>query len=318
MSARLPIGDVANEAVQFGIAHWITVLRFAWLPYLIGGMIVAASLFLTFDLTAFSSTAVNSMTIDEFMEAARYPLPILAIVFLIVGLVFTFLTAGIFSNIADFVVIGDKRGGFVHLRTDGPTQRVFHSYVISGLISLLIVSLAAVVALLITGKDLQPIIVAFKELAAYSAQATPGQQPPQDIIDASLEVGGFFGLLVLLSSIPLFYTSIKLTPFSAGSAIENRLILFKSFSMTTGHFWSIVLSIILILLFLIVVQMIYSLADIVLNGAATYFSSQQGTALLAVVFTVISAIAAVVVQVFSMTVQAALQCIIYRRLETGE
>ena len=35
MSERLPVGEVLNEAFQFGLKRWTSVLKYGWLPALL-------------------------------------------------------------------------------------------------------------------------------------------------------------------------------------------------------------------------------------------------------------------------------------------
>ena len=156
----------------------------------------------------------------------------------------------------------------------------------------------------------------FGELAAAAEQESADELAAFGALMTPLKI---FGLAFLFAIVPLIYMSVKLAPFPPGSAAENRLLLLGSLSMTSGHAWSIFGVFLLYIAFIMVLSIVYSLADTVLQLlAAMLVSFGSVFALVAMVMYLALAAVAIFFQLFMMAMQYAVPAIIYRRLKTGE
>lgn len=318
MSQKLPIGDVMNEAVQFGLHRWATVLRFAWAPTLFSLLLFGLYFAVLFEPSFFSSMSEES-SFEEFKSAMRLSVPAAiagaGLIYLFVILLF----CGVAASLFRLVALGEDRPGFVQLRVDGPAIRVFFAYLIMMIITGAIWGAAFLVALAITGESASGLVDGFKAFMTIAETAEQGNANDLEAFSALMGPMKVFGMTFLLAVIPLIYMSVKLAPFPPGSAAENRLLLFGSFAMTFGHFWSILGVFILFILFIMVISIIYSLADSIFQMLAALLVAQGSIfALVAVVIYLAVAAAAIFFQLFSMAIQTAVPAIIYRRLKTGE
>lgn len=318
MSQKLPIGDVMNEAVQFGLHRWATVLRYAWVPGLLSLILFGSYFVGIFDPAIFSSN-YEATSIDEFKEILRVPISTAiagaVVIYLIAGLLF----CGVAASLFRLVALGEERPGLIHLRIDGPAIRVFFSYVIIMILNGAIWSAAFLGALSISGESISSLTGSFQSLMEIIANAEDGSDDGVAAMSAIMGPMEVYGLTFLLGLIPMIYVSVKLVPFPAGSAAENRLILFGSFGMTFGHFWSIIGIYILFFMFMIVIAIIYTLADSVFQLLGALLISQGSIfALVGMGAFLLSAAAAIFYQLFMIALQTAVPAIIYRRLKTGE
>ncbi|MEO0399775.1 MAG: hypothetical protein AAF224_10205 [Pseudomonadota bacterium] len=319
MSARFPIGAAANEAVQFGLVHWRTVLRYAWAPFLVGGLLLAVFMNFAIDAGALEEGALEAMSLSDLVALVRLPIPVLAFGAIVVITLILYLTAGIQASVFEFVVTGKNRPGLFHLRTDGPTTRTFFAVLILSFMSFGIAVVALLIAQFITGETPGAVMRAAGAISDWVGSARPGQAPPAEIQEASKRVGGFVFTALLIGFAPYVYLSLRLSPLPAGSAVENRLIPLKAFAMTRGYVLPIVGAAGLLFFFIFILNMIFGLATGILDLASTYFLGLGGgAAFMGVLLSLIVAVATIFFQVFVMAVQGAFQGIIYRRLETGE
>lgn len=318
MSQKLPIGDVMNEAVQFGLHRWATVLRFAWAPTLFSVLLFGLYFAVLFQPSFFSS--MNEATgFEDLKQGMRLSIPAAiagaGLIYLFVILLF----CGVAASLFRLVALGEDRPGFVQLRVDGPAVRVFFAYLIMMVITGAIWGVAFLGALAVTGESASGFVDGFKALIAAIEAAEQSSANDLEAFSALMAPMKVFGMTFLLAVIPLIYVSVKLAPFPPGSAAENRLLLFGSFAMTFGHFWSILGVFILFILFIMVISIIYSLADSIFQMLAALLVTQGSIfSLIAIVIYLAAFAAAIFFQLFSMAIQTAVPAIIYRRLKTGE
>lgn len=317
MSDRIQIGDVLNEAFQFGFQRWGTVFRFAWLPLVLSLLLVYGALYLLFDMQAIKA-AGEAQTVGDLSGFLKAP-PALTVLVGVAGvLMMLALYSGMMASVYRLVALGEERPGFAQLRFDAPAQRVFWGQLILSVLSLFVLFIAAVFMLVLNGFGLGDVAGAWTSFVSLVAAASsdPGFQPSQAQIQQMAPVGTAFmgGLLAL----PLLvYLNIKLAPFLPGSAAQNRLLLFGAFRMTTGHFWSILGLYILFILAMLIVAIVYTLVIGFLDLMAG-LSGGGAVAIISGLFGIISFAVGIAYQVFAIGVQLSLQAIIYRRLETGQ
>ena len=317
MSQKLPVGEVMNEAVQFGLHRWATVLRFAWAPGLFGVL-----LFILYFAALFSPSFFTSMneatSFGDLKEGMRLSVPTAIAGAVLVYLFIILLFCGVAASIFRLVALGEERRGIVQLRLDGPAVRVFVSYFIIMIISGAVWLVAITGAMAMNGESWSSLAEGFKTFMTLVQTAEENSADEMAAIAALMAPLKIFGLAFLLAAIPLIYMSVKLAPFPSGSAAENRLLLFGSLSMTAGHAWSIFGVFLLYIGFVMVLSIVYSLADAVLQGlAALLVSFGSVFALVAMVMYFALAAVAIFFQLFMMAIQYAVPAIIYRRLKTG-
>jgi hypothetical protein len=318
MSQRVPVGDVINEAFQFGLHRWFTVFRFAWLPFLLAATVIGGVFMLAFDVSAMSGQReVESMS--ELAGLLRVSPAAAAGLFAIAVVLILIAYSGVFASIYRLVALGEDRPGLFQLRFDGPAIRVFWAQLILTLINYGILIAAGMIALAVSGHSLGEVANAWREFVAMVAQASanPEAQPDEAALARIASPFGVFFLGFLFAAPVMIYVNIKLVPFAPGSAAENRLLLFGAIRMTTGHFWSILGVYILFILAMIVLGIVYTLAMSFIELMAG-LGGAGALSLIGAIFTVVSFVAALVYQVFIIGVQLSLQAIVYRRLKTGQ
>jgi len=318
MSQKLPVGEVMNEAVQFGLHRWATVLRFAWAPGLFGVL-----LFILYFVALFSPSFFTSMneatSVEDLKEGMRVSVPLAIAGAVALYLFIILLFCGVAASIFRLVALGEERPGLVQLRLDGPAVRVFFSYLIMMIVSGAIWTMAVMGAMAMNGESWSSLAEGFKTFITLAQTAEENSADEMAALDALMAPLKIFGLAFLFAAIPLIYMSVKLAPFPPGSAAENRLLLFGSFSMTFGHAWSIFGVFLLYIGFVMVLSIVYGLADAVLQGLADLLVSFGSIfALVAMVMYLVLAAVAIFFQLFMMAIQYAVPAIIYRRLRTGE
>lgn len=306
----LSAGEVLNEAFQFALQRWGTVLRYAWLPALLClGLIVLYSAAVFGDAEALDG------------EAAEMSLRMPAFAAIVLGMVVfaacAYLYAGFMTSVFRLVATGEERDGFAHLRMDEPVIRVFWAVLIINGISLALMGVSALFVLNAMNAALDSVVNAIMDLDTILAAASGTTTNASS--ERLAERLGLFFLSGALALGPIIYLSIRLTTFAAASAVENRLVLFGSLHLTQGRFWPIFLIQLLILVCLVALSVIVDLGEAILTMLGEVLTAfggvgaLGGAAVLGVVFLI-----GVVFQVFAATVQLSAQGIIYRRLKTGE
>lgn len=317
MSEKLPVGETLNEAFQFGLKRWGTVIRYGWAAFVIAILAFAAYAMIVVGATVFTA-ANNGADIKSFQDLVQIPV-VAAIGLAVILYVFVaVLFCGVVASLYRLVVLGEDSPGIFHLRLDGPALRVFFSFLIIGIINAVIWCAALAISFAINGQefaDLGSQLVRFFQLAV---EAETGEVSDAEVLSVVGAIFRSFALAVLIAFIPLIYLNIKLIPFPPGSAAENRLLLFGSFGMTTGHFWSIFGIYILFIIFVIILSVIFQIVLAILQALAALGANMGGAAAIvgAVVGLIVLA-AGLFFNIFLFGAQTALRAIIYRRLATG-
>lgn len=313
MSYPLPAGEVLNEAFQFGLRRWGTVLRYLWLPLIlsIASVIGYGGLVLE-----------NAPGLDGDAAGLSFRVPAF-IAYLLGAVVFAvclFLYAGFMTSVFRLVAIGEELNGFFHLRTDGPAVRVFSAVLILNILSFAILGVSFLFSLAVTGQSLDAVLGGLREFVVLAASSgAGGDSVSPAALERLAEPMSVIFLSILGALIPLIFINVRLAPFAAGSAVENRLLLFGSFQLTMGSFWPIFVVLLLVIISLFALSIIIELA------AAIFEMLGQGLAELGGPMALIGSIsifAAFMItflyQIFSASVQLSAQAVIYRRLKTGE
>ena len=158
----------------------------------------------------------------------------------------------------------------------------------------------------------------FRFFTIVLAAAESGAEPDPDQLLMLVDHIGVFALAGLLTMIPLIFVNVRLAPFVAGSAVENRLLLFGAFNLTKGQFWSIVGFYILLLLMLMVIGIAFTLISSIFEVLAALGSGGDGIlALVGFVFAALLFVSYILYQSFIIGVQFAAPAVMYRRLKTG-
>jgi len=315
MSSNIRAGDILSEAFQFGYRRWFTVFRYGWMAMLFAGLIAFGALYTIFDVKAISQAGEDATlrTLADFMRLPVAPAVLVGLGAIILVMLFY---AGFLASVFRLVALGEDNEGVAQLRIDGPAQRVFWAQFITSVINTGIGAFSILVAMVITGHGFGSIISGFQQFAALviHAGANPGFKPSEEQLEALAGPFGALGMSILISLPLTIFAAIRLAPFVAGSACENRLLLFGSFRLTAGHFWSLFGVYLLFFMAMFVMTVVYSLVERFLE---TMTKVGGALAFIAVVFTVISFAASVAYQIFVIGVQLSLQGIVYRELKDG-
>lgn len=316
MSGRVPAGEILNEAFQFGFYRWLTVFRFAWAPLAFTAVLMWALITVIFDKEALAGIE-KAADLEKFSDIMNVS-PVAAIALGIgAAIVMMIAFAGMFASVYRLVALGEDRPGFLQVRFDGPAQRVFMAQIILNAVNYVIGIAAVLIGLTFAGASLGDLVISSKEFFALVQQTA--QDPSFQPSDAQIQsmAGPLRGIMLggLIAAPVLIFVNVKLSPFLAGSAAENRLLLFGAFRLTAGHFWAIFGVIFLFILALFAVGLAFSLA---MSFVETMSNLGGSLAFIGALFGVIGFAATVFYQVFIIGVQLSLQAIIYRRLKTGE
>lgn len=318
MSDKMKVGQVVNEAVRFGRYRWGAVIRFGWLP-----AIVSCLLFVAYAAFVINFETAQAMANEEIsFELAsffRAPLPVVIALGLVVYSIMILLFSGVYASIFRLVAMGEERPGIFHLRMDGPAVRVFLAYLILTIIGFVIWIISIGVGFVITGKNAFSLFPLIGQVIGEFVAVGETYEPSKQLLTQLGEAVEPYGLGILLGLIPMVYILIKLFPFPAASAVEDRLVLLGSFRMTFGHWWTIFFSVLLMVVFLSIAVMIFELTSSILELIFEYALAQGGTltalgAILGFGLLVVS----IVFNAFIYAVQFSMHAIVYRRLTTGE
>ena len=312
MSDHLSAGGVVQESLEFGLHRWGTVLRYAWAPILVAGLLAGGA----FGLAAAAVSGGKPLEDPGvLMEAALSLGPLIWVIATVIVLSVLFLMSGVYASIFDLVADGRDRRGLIHLRTDGPACRTFAAYLLMTAIGLAIWSLALLAAQFVAGVPVATLFKAIGDILRWSAAAGEGAEPPPAVIRADEDAAPLLGVALLLGLVPQAYAAVKLTPLPAIAAIENRLAPRKAFAMTAGSFWSILGAYALFLMALALITIVFDLAVGVLDLMGGFLVGGAGAAALAgFILSAVVLFAQIVYQAFSLAVQGAFVGVMYRRL----
>jgi len=319
MSQGIPVGDVLNEAFQFGLKRWGTVLRLGWAPVVVSLLLAGGYFALILDFEVLSQ-ANESQSFPGFAEIFKMPMSVviaLGVVFyVLIGLIY----CGVMASIFRLVALGEESPGFIHVRLDGPAWRVFWASIISGLISTAIWCVAFFIALIITGNTVGAY---FSDMGTFFSGVMAAVESGSDDVAAAQAAGMVnywrtFVYAFAIAFIPLLYVGVRLQPFVAGSAAENRLILLGSFKLTEGKFWSVLGAMFLMGLVIILISMVYELFSSVIELLMGLGGGSGALAIIAGVMALIYLAVTVFYYAVVYGAQLAFSAILYRRLKTGE
>lgn len=320
MSSKISVGATVNEAFRFGMKRWQSVIRFFWLPMLLAIALIGGFVVATVDFKAAEALAgTGGMSLDMFKSVLRLPLPVFFIALTLCYLAIFVLMSGGVASIYRLVVHGEERTGIFQLRFDGPAIRVFLSYVILAAINIFIFGVALLIAAALAGTSPFSGFGAIAELFSAAAKAGPGEAAPTELVTRVIDEARPLMSAWVFSMIPLLYLGVKLAPFPAASAAENRLLLIGTFKMTFGHWWSIFLCMVLMMVALILLAVVVEIPYQILTSLGKALANQGAAAgVVGGVITLVATLAYLFYQVFVMAVQLALNAVIYRRLAYGD
>lgn len=312
MSKQVPVGAVVNEAFNFGLKRWGTVLRVFWLPTLVTVILLVA-----YFAAAFKMEAAAGASPADWRELLRLPLPAAIAGAVALMLAVSVLMSGALATMFRLIALGEQPKGFFHLRFDGPAVRTFLAGLILALINLAILATAAAIVQITTGKSVIDGLISMFDIFQESVRSS-SQQMSQSDTRALMEAAAPITSAYLYAFLPMLYVGIKFAPFMAGTAAENRIWLFGSFRMTFGHWWSIFFSYVLFTIAFILLAVVIQLAFGALEFLAKYFTARGGAAAaLGAVMSIALFVVSVIYQAFALGAQSAMQAVIYRRIKTG-
>ena len=317
MAEKFATGEALNETIQFALNRWGTVLRFGWAPM---ALVLAISLGLAwaiFDVKALEAAEDNPEVIFQFDQYLKMALSAAIMLGIAGSILISFILAGFMASVYRLVALGEERPGFVHLRFDGPAQRVFIANLILSLINMVLYAAAFFVASLTTGVSPGDAFGAIGEFFTVVGQAAEAgdQFDPTGVGDTIAPIGLFF-VAGLFAMLPMIYVNIRLAPFLAGSAAENRLLLLGSLRLTAGNFWGLFLYFLLLIIVMMVIAFVFQLV-IGIVDALSGLPSNGVFALFGYIASAIGFIATVAYQLFIYAIQFGGQGVVYRRLKTG-
>ncbi|MGF1544588.1 MAG: hypothetical protein ACFB00_08840 [Parvularculaceae bacterium] len=313
MSKRAPVGAVVNEAVQFGLHRWSAVVRAFVAPAIVSLFAYVAFVLAIFDLSSLSETGSAGTPL-------RFPVGVAVLSFLALLAFLGVVVSGAYASIYRLAALGEERRGWFQIRLDGPAIRVFLSGFVKFAISLVISAILYAVGVVIDPNGMGEALDFWRESVRAVGAMLGGADPDTvslQIPDEPVYSPGLHALNAL-SSLLSIYMFVKLTPFSPGSAVENRLIPFKSFRMTFGHAWSIFWAYALLFVFFIIVFVVGGFAFVVVMGVGGALAAEGAILALvggALIFA--ACLAGLFFAIFTAGAYAALSAIIYRRIETG-
>lgn len=316
MAAKLSVGATVNEAFNFGLKRLGAVFGAFFLPTVLGMLILSATAFALVDYQ--KAQEVTPRTLDELTSVLRLPLPAFVALVILASLPMMIFWSGGAATIFRLVALGEERRGLFQLRLDGPAWRVFFAYLIQTLIGYGVLVVAGLVAWAVAGQSPLAGVKAYVDFIMSVAAQGPAARPSPEAIEALAPQMRGLGMMFLLAAIPSIYIGVKLAPFPAASAAEDRLALFKTFRMTFGAWWSMFWSWVLFGVAFILLSIVVALGEGVF-GLIEQFLKNQGGAMAAIGagIGVVLALFRLLFQLFAAGVQLAMPAIMYRRIETG-
>lgn len=320
MAEKFATGDALNEMFQFALNRWGTVLRFGWAPVLLAIAAALGFAWLIFDFSVLEAAEKAPENVLQFDELLKMPLANAIGLGLVAMLAIGFLLAGFMASVFRLVALGEERPGFVQLRFDGPAQRVFIANLILSVINFTVYAGAFLVASLATGITPAAAFGALGEfftlISEASDAAAAGGQINADDVNEAVAPAGLFFIAILFAIVPAIYANVRLAPFLAGSAAENRLLLAGAFRLTAGNFWRIFFYYVLLSIAMTVIvfafQIVMSIVD-TLSG----LPSSGVFAIIGYIAGALGVLATIAYQLFTYAIQFGSQGVIYRRLKTG-
>ncbi len=316
MKVKFPVGETLNETFQFALHRWSAVFRFGWAPLLIAIALAVGLFYAIIDVAALEA-ADDPAELFQFSQFVRVP-GLVAIALAVAGaLIISLVMAGFMASVFRLVILGEDDGRLINVRLDGPAVRVFLAQLILGVINYGIFLIAVLVASAMTSVSVGAAFSAVPEAIRLAAESSAaGTDPDPSQIGETIAPIGLFGVGFLLALIPMIFVNIRLAPFAAGSAAENRLLLLGAFRLTSGNFWPLLGYYILLVLALMVIGFVFQIVIGVID-LLSGLPSGGAFAVIGALATVLGVVASVAYQLFVMGLQLGGQGIIYRRLKTG-
>jgi hypothetical protein len=157
------------------------------------------------------------------------------------------------------------------------------------------------------------------EFFTAAAKAKPGETLPTEMVTNIMAEARPLMTAWAYSFIPMLYLGVKLAPFPAASAAEDRLLLFGTFRMTFGHWWSMFFCFVLMAIAMILLSIVVEIPFQIITGLGGALAKQGAAAgVIGGVIVFIATLAYLVYQLFVVAVQLALNAVIYRRLAYGD
>ena len=315
MAEKFAVGEALNETFQFALHRWGSVLRFGWAPIALALAVTFGLAWTVLDIEALRAAEENLDGLSNIGDWLNVSAPAAIALVLIGSVIVSFILSGFMASVYRLVALGEERPGFVHLRFDGPAQRVFLANLIQSLINIGIYAAAFLVASVTSGISPGDAFDAFGEIMRIVSES--GGEVDESAFGESVAPAGLFFLAILYAVLPMIYVNIRLAPFLSGSAAENRLLLLGAFRLTAGNFWNLFFFYFLLTISLAVIVFAFQIVVGILDTLSALPSSGV-FALIGYIAGAISFIATIAFQVFTYAIQFGAQGVIYRRLKTGE
>ena len=315
MAEKFAVGEALNETFQFALHRWGSVLRFGWAPIALALAVTFGLAWTVLDIEALRAAEDNPDGLSNIGDWLNVSAPAAIALVLIGSVIVSFILSGFMASVYRLVALGEERPGFVHLRFDGPAQRVFLANLIQSLINIGICAAAFLVASATSGISPGDAFDAFGEIMRIVSES--GGEVDESAFGESVAPAGLFFLAILYAILPMIYVNIRLAPFLSGSAAENRLLLLGAFRLTAGNFWNLFFFYFLLTISLAVIVFAFQIVVGILDTLSALPSSGV-FALIGYIAGAISFIATIAFQVFTYAIQFGAQGVIYRRLKTGE
>ena len=315
MAEKFAVGEALNETFQFALHRWGSVLRFGWAPIALALAVTFGLAWTVLDIEALRAAEDNPDGLSNIGDWLNVSAPAAIALVLIGSVIVSFILSGFMASVYRLVALGEERPGFVHLRFDGPAQRVFLANLIQSLINIGIYAAAFLVASVTSGISPGDAFSAFGEIMRIVSES--GGEVDESAFGESVAPAGLFFLAILYAVLPMIYVNIRLAPFLSGSAAENRLLLLGAFRLTAGNFWNLFFFYFLLTISLAVIVFAFQIVVGILDTLSALPSSGV-FALIGYIAGAISFIATIAYQVFTYAIQFGAQGVIYRRLKTGE
>ena len=315
MAEKFAVGEALNETFQFALHRWGSVLRFGWAPIALALAVTFGLAWTVLDIEALRAAEENPDGLSNIGDWLNVSAPAAIALVLIGSVIVSFILSGFMASVYRLVALGEERPGFVHLRFDGPAQRVFLANLIQSLINIGIYAAAFLVASATSGISPGDAFDALGEIMRIVSES--GGEVDESAFGESVAPAGLFFLAILYAILPMIYVNIRLAPFLSGSAAENRLLLLGAFRLTAGNFWNLFFFYFLLTISLAVIVFAFQIVVGILDTLSALPSSGV-FALIGYIAGAISFIATIAFQVFTYAIQFGAQGVIYRRLKTGE
>lgn len=317
MAEKFPVGLALNETFQFVLHRWTTILRFGLVPLLLAIVVTMALAYGLLDISGLQALENDNDAFARIGDYLHLPVALTVLVALAGVMALAFILAGFMASVYRLVALGEDTPGWYNVRIDGPALRVFFANIILNAITTGIVLVGMLIASMVTGISVWGALGAFADLFRLVAEAeASGTEPDPAVVLAVLAPIRTMALGYLFALVPMIYVNIRLSPFLAGSAAENRLLLAGSLALTKGNFWSLFGFHALLLLSLMALTIVFQLV-VGIFDVLSELPSGGAFALVAAIAGAISFLISFAFQLFTMGIQLAGNAIVYRRLKTG-